>query len=205
MECECARLYVEITADVGQVDVLVNSAGSGWYGFSDEMPWAEALEMIDINIKAMANLTLLFLPGMKERGQGHIINISSIAGGLPSQGIGLYSATKSFSDAFITSLHRELKGMGVHISSVRPGPVRTSFLDPLAAELKRFGIPFKILAIRPEMVAARITRLIKRPKRVIYLPRILWMVPWLELSLGWLMDMLGPLLLKRREGTTIRH
>ncbi len=141
---------------------------------------------------------------MKERGQGHIFNISSIAGGLPSQGIGLYSATKSFSDAFTTSLHRELKGTGVHISSVRPGPVRTSFLDPVAAELKRFGIPFKRLAIRPEMVAVGITRLIKRPKRVIYLPRILRMVPWLELSLGWLMDMLGPLLLKRREGTTIR-
>ena len=203
MEGECARLYNEITTNVGQVDVLVNSAGSSWYGYSDEMPWVEARRMIDINIKAMANLTLLFLPGMKRRGQGHIINISSIAGGLPSQGVGLYSATKSFGDAFTTSLHRELKGTGVHLSSVRPGPVHTPFLDPIAVELKRFGIPLKRLAIRPETVAGGIARLIERPKRVIYLPRIFRMVPWIELSFGWLMDLLGPLLLKPREEITI--
>jgi short-subunit dehydrogenase len=180
VEEECSRLYDEITTNVGQVDVLVNSAGSSWYGFSDEMPWVEARRMIDLNIKAMANLTLLFLPGMKQRGQGHIVNVSSIAGGIPSQGVALYSATKSFVDAFTTSLHRELRGTGVHVSSVRPGPVRTPFLDPIAAELKLFGIPLKRLAIRPETVAGRIARLIKRPKRVIYLPRILGWFPGLS-------------------------
>ncbi len=152
----------------------------------------------------MVNLTLLFLPGMKQRGQGHIINISSVAGGLPSQGVAVYAATKSFGDTFTTTLHRELKGTGAHVSSVRPGPVHTPFLDPIATELKRFGIPLKRLAIRPETVAGGIARLIKRPKRVIYMPRILRIVPWIELSLGWLMDMLGPLLLQRREQTTIR-
>ncbi len=56
VEGECARLYDEITTDVGQVDVLVSGAGSGWYGFSDEMPWVEAPRMIDTKIKAMANI-----------------------------------------------------------------------------------------------------------------------------------------------------
>ena len=89
------------------------------------MPWVEARRMIDLNIKAMANLTLQFLPGMKQRGQGHIVNVSSVAGGLPSQGVAVYAATKSFVDAFTTSLHRELRGTGVYASSIRPGPVNT--------------------------------------------------------------------------------
>jgi short-subunit dehydrogenase len=160
--------------------------------------------MIDLNIKAMANLTLLFLPGMKQQGQGHIVNVSSVAGGLPSQGVAVYAATKSFVDAFTTSLHRELRGTGVYASSIRPGPVNTPFLDPITAELKRLGIPFDRLAIRPERVARGIVRLTERPKRVVYVPRALKVVPWIELSLGWFMDMLGPLLLQRREPPTIK-
>lgn len=66
--------------------------------------------MLAVNVESVAHLTALFLPGMLARGSGHIINIGSIAGSLPNQGIALYSGSKAFLDAFTTALHRELRG-----------------------------------------------------------------------------------------------
>ena len=96
------------------VGVLVNNAGFGWYGYYADIAWEIAREMLQVNISAVIQLTRLLLPGMLERRCGHIINIGSIAGSLPNQGIAVYSASKAFLDAFTTSQHRELRGSGVH-------------------------------------------------------------------------------------------
>src|SRR5664280_1488149 len=131
----CARI---LTADLrreadrerlcGQAanaDVLVNNAGLGWYGYGDEMSWKTAREMLQVNVEAVVQLSLAFLARMRQGDTGHIINIGSISGSLPSQGVALYGATKSFLDGFTTALHRELTGTHVHISVVRAGPVKT--------------------------------------------------------------------------------
>ena len=110
-----------------QVDVLVNNAGLGWYGFGTEMPWTIASEILQVNITAAVHFTLLFLKKMRSLGSGHIINIGSISGSLPSQGVALYGATKSFLDNFTTALYRELTGTHLHVSVVRAGPVLTEF------------------------------------------------------------------------------
>ena len=107
------------------VGVLVNNANFGWYGYYADIAWEIAREMLQVNISAVIQLTRLLLPGMLERRCGHIINIGSIAGSLPNQGIAIYSATKACLDAFTTSMHRELRGSGVAVSVVCPGPVRT--------------------------------------------------------------------------------
>ena len=112
---------------VGAADVLVNNAGFGWYGYFSKMSWKTARELLQVNIDAMAHLTSLFLPGMLERRYGHIVNVGSIFGSIPSQGIAMYSASKSFMDAFTTSLYRETRGTNVQVSVVRAGPVRTEF------------------------------------------------------------------------------
>jgi short-subunit dehydrogenase len=193
---ECAAIAGRVRSTLGPVDILVNNAGLGWYGYGDRMPWDTARQMIEVNIASLTKLTLYFLGEMKARGAGHIINIGSIAGSIPSQGVALYSATKAFVDALTTSLYRELAGTPVKVSVVRAGAVATSFYDVASKGPSSPRIPVEWLAIRPETVAKRVWDLIKRPARIIYVPRFLRVVPWIELNFGWLMDRIGPLLLK---------
>jgi short-subunit dehydrogenase len=197
-EGERLRAFEQIRAALGPVDVLVNNAGFGWYGESVEMPWTTALQMLQVNVVAVVRFTLLFLADMKKRGSGHVINIGSIAGSIPSQGVALYSATKSFLDAFTTGLYRELRGTGVRVSVVRAGAVATEFFDRVASQFNRLQLPLKRWGIRPEVIANRVWGLLKRPVRVAYVPDVLRLVPWIELAFGWLMDRIGPLLLRRQ-------
>jgi short-subunit dehydrogenase len=195
-ENECTSIIERVRSVLGPVDILVNNAGLGWYGYGDAMPWDTARQMIEVNIASLTKLTFLFLSDMKQRGMGHIINIGSIVGSIPSQGVALYSATKAFVDALTTSLYRELTGTKVKVSVVRVGAVATPFYEVASQDPSSPRIPVEWLAIQPETVADRIWGLIKRPTRIIYIPRILRVVPWIELSFGWLMDRIGPLLLK---------
>ncbi len=197
-ESERLRVAQEVRAAYGAVDVLINNAGFGWYGFAAGMPWMLARQMMEINVAAVVHLTLLFLPDMETRNSGHIINVGSIAGSLPSQGVALYSATKSFLDTFTTSLYRELRGTNVHVSVVKPGPVSTEFYDAASTRSSGLRIPAERFSVRPEAVADRIWALLRKPARIAYVPRLFGFVPWIELCLGWLMDLLGPLLLRRQ-------
>ena len=122
-EAERTRVFKEVEERFGNIDVLVNNAGLGWYGYGDEMSWKTAWEMLQVNVEAVVQLSLSFLTPMRWRNAGHIINVGSISGSLPSQGIALYGATKSFLDNFTTALYRELAGTRVHVSVVRAGPV----------------------------------------------------------------------------------
>ncbi len=103
----------------GHIDILINNAGFGWYGYFHEMPWMTAVELIQLNMTAVTHLTHLVLPGMLERKNGHIVNVGSIVGSLPSQGVVLYSGSKSFLDAFSKALHRELRARHVSLSNLR--------------------------------------------------------------------------------------
>ena len=183
---------------VSSADVLVNNAGFGWYGYFADMRWETVREMLQVNIGATAHFTSLFLPGMCERKFGHIINIGSISGSIPSQGIAMYSASKAFMDAFTTALHRETRGTNVRVSVVRAGPVRTEFGETALQKENGGHVPTEKVGVSAEHVAWRIWKLLLRPRRVIYVPGWMAIVPWLELAFGWLEDTAGPLLLKRR-------
>lgn len=192
-----AGVITQVRALAGGVDILVNSAGFGWYGYGSDMPWSVAQEMIQTNMTALAHLTLLALRDMQARGAGHIVNISSIAGSLPEQGIALYSATKSFVDNFTTALHRELRDTAVRVTLLRPGAVQTEFYDRAVDKLDGRRIPGQRFAITPERVAARVVAVLRHPRRVAYVPSWLQVVPWVEPAFGWIIDLLGPALLRR--------
>jgi uncharacterized protein len=199
LRCEGDR--ERLCAQAANADVLVNNAGLGWYGYGDEMSWKTAREMLQVNVVAVVQLSLAFLPGLRRRNTGHIINIGSISGSLPSQGIALYEATKSFLDAFTTALHRELTGTHVHISVVRAGPVKTEF-GAAALALENGGhVPTEKIGVTSDKVAERIWSLVRRPRRIMYVPGYLRVVPWLELSFGWMIDQLGPLLLRNQRAS----
>jgi short-subunit dehydrogenase len=136
---------------------------------------------------------------MKQRGSGYIINIGSISGSIPSQGIALYGATKSFLDHFTTALYRELAGTDIHVSVVRAGAVRTEFGEAALGRENGGHVPTESVGVSAEAVANRIWGLIRHPRRVIYVPEWLRLVPWAELSFGWIIDRVGPLLLKKQK------
>jgi short-subunit dehydrogenase len=194
-EADRARL----SEQAGQAEVLVNNAGLGWYGYGDEMSWKTALEMLQVNVEAVVQLSLSFLSRMRRRNSGHIINIGSISGSLPSQGVALYGATKSFMDNFTTALYRELSGTRVHVSVVRAGPVKTEFGEAALLHKNGLHVPTEKMGVTAENVAERIWTLIRRPRRLIYIPGYLRFVPWLEISFGWIIDRLGPMLLKKQK------
>jgi short-subunit dehydrogenase len=197
-ETERQRVYAQVEAEFGQTDVLVNNAGLGWYGYGTDMPWKTASEILQVNVGAAVHFTLLFLKKMRSLGSGHIINIGSISGSLPSQGVALYGATKSFLDNFTTALYRELTGTRLHVSVVRAGPVLTDFCDTAANLKGGRHLPTEHIGVTAETIANQVWKLLEHPRRIIYVPGWLAVTPFIESTFGWLIDRLGPLLLRRQ-------
>lgn len=108
-------------------DVLINNAGFGLAGPAAQLDRGQQLAMIDLNIRALADLTLRFLPGMLERRAGGIINVASVAAFMPGPHMAMYFATKAFVTSFTDALAEENKNSGVTIMSLCPGPVATNF------------------------------------------------------------------------------
>jgi uncharacterized protein len=197
-ERDRTRLFDEVGKRFGGVDVLVNNAGLGWYGYGSDMSLRTAMEMLQVNVEAVVQLSIEFLRGMKKKNSGHIINIGSISGSIPSQGVALYGATKSFLDNFTTAMYRELSKTGVKISVVRAGPVRTEFSEAALARENGGHVPTEKIGVSADHIAGKVWKLLLHPKRVIYVPGWLRIVPWAELLFGWIIDKIGPALLKRQ-------
>jgi short-subunit dehydrogenase len=197
-EAERVRVIEIIHSRFGAIDILINNAGFGWYGYGSDMSWEIADEMIRLNIGAVVHFSLLVLKEMQARNDGHIVNVSSIAANLPTQGIALYSGTKAFIDNFTISLFRELRGSRVKISVIKPGPVKTNFFTYARDKLKGLVIPAARFGISPLAVAKKIVALVLRPRKIAYIPRFFSLVPFVEFIFSRFIDLLGPLLLKKR-------
>lgn len=107
--------------------ILVNNAGFGLAGRFAKLPRERQLEMIDLNIRALTELTHLVLPGMVDAREGGILNVASTAAFQAGPGFAVYFATKAFVLSFSEALHQELKRTGVKVSALCPGPTRTEF------------------------------------------------------------------------------
>jgi short-subunit dehydrogenase len=121
------RIFSELSAQKISVDVLVNNAGFGAHGSFLEMSLARQLEMLQVNIAALTELTGLFLPAMVRRKRGGILNVGSVAGFQPGPGMTVYYATKAFVLFFTEALAEELCGSGVTVSVLCPGPTESNF------------------------------------------------------------------------------
>lgn len=122
-----------LAAEVSQrglaVDLLINNAGFGSAGaFAKENPARDA-EMIDLNVSAVVELAHAFLPAMLERRRGGILNVASVAGFQPTPNMAIYGATKAFVLSFSESLWAEVRGRGVKVTALCPGPVDTPFFE----------------------------------------------------------------------------
>lgn len=122
-----AELVARLLAEERAVTGVCNNAGFGLYGRAAQQDAGRLREMVELNVDALHELTLAFLPGMLRRGEGAILNVASIAGYQPLPGMATYAATKAFVQAFSEALHAELAGTGVSCTVLNPGPVPTEF------------------------------------------------------------------------------
>ncbi len=105
---------------------VVNNAGFGLFAPAAEGDLNRQLAMIDVNMRALTALSLMFLPSL-ERRRGGVLNVGSMAGFMPGPGMAVYYATKSFVRSLTDSLHREWKKRGIRVTNLAPGPVPTEF------------------------------------------------------------------------------
>lgn len=112
-----------------QVTVLVNNAGFSTSGPFTAGDRQRELDMVRTNVEAVVDFCALFTPGMAERGSGGVLNVASTASFQPLPMQAGYAATKAFVLSFTESLHAELRGTGVAVTALCPGPVKTEFVD----------------------------------------------------------------------------
>ncbi|MBU8830152.1 SDR family NAD(P)-dependent oxidoreductase [Mycolicibacterium goodii] len=110
----------------GGIDVLVNNAGRGWYGSIEAMDESAMRAMFELNFFAVLSVTRAVLPGMRARGNGWIVNVSSVAGLVSAPGFGYYSATKFAIEAVTDALRDEVAAQGISVLAVEPGAFRTN-------------------------------------------------------------------------------
>jgi serine 3-dehydrogenase len=154
---------------VGSVDVLVNNAGMarGFEGLHEGDPrdWDE---MIDTNVKGLLYVTRALLPGMIKRGEGHVINIGSVAGYWVYPKGGVYCATKYAVRALTEGLRQDLHGTGLRVTEVSPGMVETDFSKVRfdGDEKRAAAVYAGTEPLTPEDIAETVLWCASRPKRV---------------------------------------
>jgi len=124
-----ARLFEEVGKRALSVDMLINNAGFGSMGEFSKLDLAWELNMIDLNIKSLVELTHRFLAPMLERKEGTIINVASTAGFQPVPFMATYAATKAFVLSFSEGLWEENRPHGIHIMALCPGVTDTNFFE----------------------------------------------------------------------------
>lgn len=146
------------------VDILINNAGMGSFGYLSEIETERELKLIDVNIRAVTELTKIFLPSMIEHGEGGIMNVASTAAFCAGPKMATYYASKSYVLNFTEALYEELKGSEIRVSCLCPGPVKTSFQEKSGIKKKQSA---KKALMTPKDVAEVAYRDFKKGKLII--------------------------------------
>jgi hypothetical protein len=144
-----ASIAAELAARGLEPANLVNNAGFGLSGGAASLSLSEQLGMIDLNVRALTELSLTFIDSLA-RHRGGILNLASVAAFLPGPGMAVYYASKAFVLSFSEALHHELAGRGIRVTALCPGPVPTEFQARSGMQLNAAA---RILELPAERVA----------------------------------------------------
>jgi len=167
------EMMVQTALDLyGRIDILFNNAGYGsidW--FENLQPERHIETLIQVNLIGTILVTRAVIPHMLKRGQGHIINMSSVAGLISAPLITTYSASKTGLRAFTDALRREVSPFGVKVSGIYPGPATTEFGKKLQKTKSRERVKkLKYPHLTSEYVASRVVQVAQRPVRSLVIP-----------------------------------
>ncbi|TDK93738.1 SDR family oxidoreductase [Mycolicibacterium mucogenicum] len=168
----------------GRLDVVVNNAGYGQFGFIEELSEAEARDQIETNVFGALWITQAALPYLRGQGSGHIIQVSSIGGISAFAGLGAYHASKWALEGFSQSLAAEVERFGIHVTLIEPGGFSTDWggasakrttelpeYDGLRADVARWRGERNAVPGNPEASAAAVLKIVdaeKPPLRVFF-------------------------------------
>jgi short-subunit dehydrogenase len=174
-----ARLVDDGLRRFERIDILVNNAGAGIYWPPSTAPLEEVRRMFELNLFAPLSMTQLVLPEMRRRGDGCVVNVSSIGGEVVLPWISLYCASKFAVSALTIALRSELVGSGVRAMTVCPGYVGTDFKLHAPGPRPPEGVggsPSSRFAITPRQCAEAIVRGVERDARIVVTPRFGWLL-----------------------------
>jgi short-subunit dehydrogenase len=155
-----AELFARLAARGIAVDILINNAGFGMFGDFHAQPLARTLEMLQLNVASLTELTHVFANDMTRRGSGHIVLVASILGHVATPGYAAYAASKAYVQNFGEALHLELAPHGVALTVLSPGVTATGFNGVSG---KSNSTLLNMLSMGAEPVAAAgITAMLKR-------------------------------------------
>lgn len=174
------ELGERVLAAVGAPDVLVNNAGAGRWLFLDETPADELAGMVALPFTAALWLTRAFLPGMRARGSGWVVNVNSPVSRLPIPGATGYAASRYALRGLTAALRLDLRGTGIGVSEVVPGKVGSRyFANNPGAEERIPAVARLIPTVPPERVAAEVLRAVRRERAEVVFP---WQLKAFELT-----------------------
>lgn len=186
----CRKLFDGVQALGVIPDILINNAGIGVGGRFDHVPDDRWERVMQVNLLAPMRICYLFLPRMIERGSGHIVNISSLAGWIGSTGLSSYCATKFGLRGFGDSLAADYAEHGIRISTVYPCFSRTPILDS-----EQFGyeerrvVPDHMIS-DPADVVSEIIRGIRKNRRDIFPDKLSWRIHYLKRFVPWMIPLI---------------
>ncbi len=159
-----AQLEVDQLTNGHGVDVLVNNAGFGILGPTSEIDDAEMRRQYETNVFGLMNVTRAFLPRMRERRSGRIVNVSSLGGRITLPYFGVYNSTKYAIESLSDALRYELRAFGVDVSLIEPGVIRTNFEATAVDNLDRFATtPYAPAIARYEQMSKQADKFASEP------------------------------------------
>lgn len=222
---EAVRAVDKLTGGLG-LDVLVNNAGFGVLGPTAEISDAEMRRQFETNVFGLMNVTRAFLPRMRERRAGRIINVSSMGGRITLPYFGVYNSTKYAVESLSDALRYELRPFGIDVALIEPGVIRTNFEStaaggiaeykqtayaPALAKYEEMSKRADKFASNPIVIARAISRAVRarRPSARYVAPRSTNMILWFRALTptfvwDWTMRKLGNLSAKSL-GVTVAH
>jgi NADP-dependent 3-hydroxy acid dehydrogenase YdfG len=138
-EQSMSAAVAQVNEAAGGIDVLINNAGYSQSGAVETIPLDDVRAQFETNVFGLIRMCQLVLPGMRERGQGKIVNIGSMGGRLTFPGGGHYHATKYALEAISDALRFEVRGFGVDVILIEPGLITTGFGEAAAGSVAKAG------------------------------------------------------------------
>ena len=149
-------VVAQVEAQIGPIDVLVNNAGYGHEGTIEESPLEDLRKQFEVNVFGAVAVIKAVLPYMRQRRQGHIVNITSMGGMVTFPGLGYYHGSKFALEGISETLGKEVKGFGIAVTAVEPGGFRTDWAGRSMVRAQRTIADYDAL-IDP-LLAARAAR-----------------------------------------------
>ncbi len=138
------------------VDILVNNAGLGERDEFLEAEWSDLETVLDVNVKVLTALSHRYLPGMTVRGSGALLNMASLGGLTPGPYNSIYFASKAYVINFTEALANEVRGKGVYIGAILPGPTKTAFHHKIDGQNSFYN--YLLWKLKPRFVARSVHR-----------------------------------------------